>query len=111
MDAIGNPLLVFFSSKLVLAIQEYNTRLLAIKTTIQSLPSTNYTILSYLMSHLDRVIAHSATNKMEGTNLAIVFGPTLIREPDGRGGNAFQDILAMSRYNQLVDNILGQGKL
>ncbi|GFR11082.1 hypothetical protein TNCT_285391 [Trichonephila clavata] len=34
------------------------------------------------MYHLKKVVEHSATNKMEARNLAIVFGPTLVRTTD-----------------------------
>lgn len=33
------------------------------------------------MTHLDRVRAHEADNQMSAHNLAIVFGPTLLRSP------------------------------
>lgn len=34
------------------------------------------------MQHLKRVVDYSQVNKMEARNLAIVFGPTLVRAGD-----------------------------
>eukprot|EP00042_Codosiga_hollandica_P044621 m.444260 g.444260 ORF g.444260 m.444260 type:complete len:1322 (+) comp56833_c0_seq2:91-4056(+) len=50
----------------------------AIKALVHSLPITHYNTLEFLIRHLVRVMQHSATNKMEVKNLAIVFGPTLV---------------------------------
>lgn len=55
---------------------------------VQALPAAHYATLRYLVQHLRRVAAHSAANKMEPRNLAIVFGPTLVRA-------ASDDMLAM----------------
>jgi RhoGAP domain len=55
-------------------IDNYDNRLIEIKTLVQSLPKENYTVLEYLMRHLVRVASLSEENKMEPSNLAIVFG-------------------------------------
>ncbi|XP_047527565.1 rho GTPase-activating protein 21 isoform X4 [Vanessa atalanta] len=55
---------------------------------VHALPPAHYETLKYLIQHLRRVVAHSAFNKMEARNLAIVFGPTLVRA-------ASDDMLAM----------------
>ncbi|KAJ0180336.1 hypothetical protein K1T71_003740 [Dendrolimus kikuchii] len=46
---------------------------------VHALPEAHYETLKYLIQHLRRVVEHSAFNKMEARNLAIVFGPTLVR--------------------------------
>ena len=48
---------------------------------VNNLPDANYATLRFLMTHLDRVRAHEADNQMSAHNLAIVFGPTLLRSP------------------------------
>ncbi|GIX94647.1 hypothetical protein CDAR_3661 [Caerostris darwini] len=53
-------------------------RLKAIKHVLYHLPVHYFATLRYLMYHLKKVVEHSATNKMEARNLAIVFGPTLV---------------------------------
>jgi Rho GTPase-activating protein RGD1 len=52
---------------------------------INSLPDPNYATLRALVLHLHRVTENSAQNRMNGQNLAIVFGPTLMGT--GTGAN------------------------
>lgn len=47
--------------------------------TFQLLDSANQRILFYLFDHLIRVSEHSQMNMMHLDNLAVVFGPTLMR--------------------------------
>ncbi|XP_063718960.1 rho GTPase-activating protein 21-like [Symsagittifera roscoffensis] len=56
-------------------------RLEQIKMVINQLPIHNFETLKYLMRHLDKIAQHSEENKMDVTNLATVFGPTLLRSP------------------------------
>lgn len=46
---------------------------------MKDLPIHNYETLKHILCHLKNVVANSAVNKMESKNLAIVFGPTLVR--------------------------------
>ncbi len=55
-------------------IEVYNDKLIAIKDLVQTLPKENYSVLEYLMSHLNRVSTYSEENKMDPSNIAIVFG-------------------------------------
>ncbi|XP_077514456.1 rho GTPase-activating protein 23-like isoform X2 [Amblyomma americanum] len=57
-------------------------RLAALRALVHELPMHNFETLKFLMQHLKKVVAHSETNKMEARNLAIVFGPTLVRTAD-----------------------------
>ncbi|KAI5867596.1 RhoGAP-domain-containing protein [Durotheca rogersii] len=67
---------------------------------INALPDPNYATLRALTLHLHRVIEHSAVNRMNSQNLAIVFGPTLM----GTGpGSNIQDAGWQVR---VVDTIL-----
>lgn len=50
---------------------------------INALPDPNYATLRALTLHLHRVIEHSAVNRMNSQNLAIVFGPTLMGTAPG----------------------------
>ena len=63
-------------------VEEANKRLNAIRKLIRILPEVNFDTLQHLCQHLERVIEHCDTNKMEIRNLAIVFGPTLVRPAD-----------------------------
>ncbi|KAJ1017793.1 hypothetical protein NDA16_005110 [Ustilago loliicola] len=58
---------------------------------VNELPDANYATLKYLMGHLDKIRALEHLNQMSASNLAIVFGPTLLSPPpagyeDGKPG-------------------------
>ncbi|XP_063773096.1 protein FAM13A-like isoform X1 [Pseudophryne corroboree] len=46
---------------------------------INELPEAHYRLLNYICHFLAQVAAHSADNKMDANNLAIVFGPNCFR--------------------------------
>ena len=48
---------------------------------LSSMPHPNLCTFRYLMHHLHQVQANQEVNKMNASNLAIVFWPTLIRPP------------------------------
>lgn len=48
---------------------------------VNLLPDANYSTLKALMGHLDRVRGAEDVNQMSASNLAIVFGPTLLGPP------------------------------
>ncbi|KAJ0057919.1 hypothetical protein NL108_004435 [Boleophthalmus pectinirostris] len=54
-------------------------RLKTMKKLIRDLPDHYYHTLKFLVTHLKTVADHSDKNKMEPRNLALVFGPTLVR--------------------------------
>ncbi|XP_056375282.1 rho GTPase-activating protein 21 isoform X3 [Hyla sarda] len=54
-------------------------RLVTLKRLILDLPEHHYETLKFLCTHLKTVAENSEKNKMEPRNLAIVFGPTLVR--------------------------------
>ncbi|XP_013908436.1 PREDICTED: rho GTPase-activating protein 21 isoform X4 [Thamnophis sirtalis] len=54
-------------------------RLKTLKSLIHDLPEHHFETLKFLCAHLKSVAEHSEENKMEPRNLAIVFGPTLVR--------------------------------
>uniref|UniRef100_A0A8C5PQK1 Rho GTPase activating protein 21 n=1 Tax=Leptobrachium leishanense TaxID=445787 RepID=A0A8C5PQK1_9ANUR len=56
-----------------------NERLKTLKRLIKDLPDHHYETLKFLSTHLKTVAENSEKNKMEPRNLAIVFGPTLVR--------------------------------
>ena len=55
----------------------------ALTSLIQKLPAANLRTLSLLVHHLHRVTLQQPVNHMSATNLAIVFGPTLLRPSEG----------------------------
>ncbi|ORY04910.1 RhoGAP-domain-containing protein [Basidiobolus meristosporus CBS 931.73] len=64
-------------------IDDYDTRLITIKNLVSALPKPNYILLKRLIEHLEMITDYEDINHMYASNLAIVFGPTLIRPPPG----------------------------
>ncbi|KAI7888660.1 Rho GTPase activation protein [Mucor mucedo] len=62
-------------------MNDYEERMYQIKSIIHSLPKPNYTVLEYLMRHLNLVASYSEINKMESSNLALIFSVGLLRSP------------------------------
>ncbi|XP_022239347.1 uncharacterized protein LOC106457641 isoform X2 [Limulus polyphemus] len=58
------------------------SKLQTIHQLIHLLPRHYFETLKCIMSHLKKVAIHANNNKMEARNLAIVFGPTLVRSAD-----------------------------
>ncbi|CAO3637618.1 unnamed protein product [Cunninghamella echinulata] len=60
-------------------IPDYDDRMYQIKSIIHALPLENFKTLEYLMRHLNRVSLYSEINKMETSNLALIFSVGLLR--------------------------------
>ncbi|KAJ2518597.1 hypothetical protein H4217_003228 [Coemansia sp. RSA 1939] len=89
------------------SIDDYDERLWAIKDLVQALPAANYAVLKRLVEHLERVTDYEEVNHMYGTNLALVFGPSLLRPPPGSSSFA----LAMSNLGHaqsVIKNLILQ---
>uniref|UniRef100_A0A6I8MXC1 Rho GTPase activating protein 23 n=1 Tax=Ornithorhynchus anatinus TaxID=9258 RepID=A0A6I8MXC1_ORNAN len=54
-------------------------RMKTLRKLIRDLPGHYYETLKFLVGHLRTIADHSEKNKMEPRNLALVFGPTLVR--------------------------------
>ncbi|CAL8321354.1 unnamed protein product [Boreogadus saida] len=63
-------------------IEDPAERLKTIKRLLHELPDHHYQTLKFLSAHLKAVADNSEKNKMEPRNLAIVFGPTLVRRSE-----------------------------
>ncbi|XP_030631173.1 rho GTPase-activating protein 23 [Chanos chanos] len=60
-------------------LEDAGDRLKTMKKLIRDLPDHYYHTLKFVVGHLKTVADHSEKNKMEPRNLALVFGPTLVR--------------------------------
>ncbi|XP_047656653.1 rho GTPase-activating protein 23 isoform X4 [Tachysurus fulvidraco] len=60
-------------------LENPSDRLKTLKKLIHDLPDYYFHTLKFLIGHLKTVANHSEKNKMEPRNLALVFGPTLVR--------------------------------
>ncbi|XP_020309420.1 rho GTPase-activating protein 23 isoform X1 [Oncorhynchus kisutch] len=60
-------------------LEDSGNRLKSMKKLIHDLPDHYHHTLKFLVCHLKTVADHADKNKMEPRNLALVFGPTLVR--------------------------------
>ncbi|XP_054471568.1 N-chimaerin isoform X2 [Anoplopoma fimbria] len=77
-------------------------KLEAFREALALLPPSHIETLKYLMAHLKRVTQNEKFNLMNAENLAIIFGPTLMRAPDLDAMTALNDI----RYQRQVVEVL-----
>ncbi|XP_061550006.1 rho GTPase-activating protein 21 isoform X1 [Phycodurus eques] len=80
-------------------------RLKELKKLIQELPDHHYETLKFLCAHLKRVSDNCEKNKMEPRNLAIVFGPTLVRTSEDNMTNMVNH---MPDQCKIVENLIQQ---
>lgn len=73
-------------------IENARLRHIRLHERINELPDPNYATCKYLLGHLDKVRQHESTNSMSISNLAIVFGPTLLGPPPEEAGSVLQDM-------------------
>uniref|UniRef100_A0A672H097 Rho GTPase activating protein 27 n=1 Tax=Salarias fasciatus TaxID=181472 RepID=A0A672H097_SALFA len=88
-------------------IPDYNTKLSHIIELVQSLPPSNHDTMKLLFGHLNRLIKYGENNRMTAQNVAIVFGPTLLR-PEMESSNL---AMHMIYQNQIVEFILREYEL
>ncbi|KAF9303654.1 hypothetical protein BGZ74_003311 [Mortierella antarctica] len=90
------------------ALEDYDERLMTMKDLIRTLPPTNYLLLKRIIEHLERVTDYEEINHMYATNLAIVFGPTLLR-PGGSSATSFAASMKNLGHQQsIVRNLILQ---
>ncbi|XP_061110279.1 rho GTPase-activating protein 21-like [Conger conger] len=80
-------------------------RLKALKTLLQQLPRHHYETLKFLSAHLKTVSENCEKNKMEPRNLAIVFGPTLVRTSED---NMTHMVTHMPDQYRIVETLIQQ---
>nr|XP_039273939.1 rho GTPase-activating protein 24-like [Styela clava] len=72
-----------------------------IKSNLQMLPKANFDLLRYLCRFLDEVQQHSERNKMDVANLALMFGPNIMRAEK-------EDPMAMMSDSTYVQYIMSE---
>jgi hypothetical protein len=83
--------------------EDYDTRLIIIKTLVQRIPKHLSNVLECLMRHLARVADRSDENLMAAENLGIVFGPSLVL-----GGDEGSFVQNLGLHNALVGDMIMQ---
>lgn len=74
---------------------------------LHELPSNNFRLLEFLTQFLLNVSQHSKVNKMTTQNLAIVFGPNLLRPKE----QTFQTSVDIPLVYNIVQTMIEEGKL
>ncbi|XP_042254142.1 rho GTPase-activating protein 27 isoform X1 [Thunnus maccoyii] len=85
-------------------IPDYNVKVSQVCDLVRSLPASNHDTMELLFGHLRRVIQYGEDNRMTVQNVAIVFGPTLLR-PEMESANI---TMHMVFQNQIVELILNE---
>ncbi|UXI22973.1 N-acetylglucosaminyl-phosphatidylinositol biosynthetic protein [Sarcoptes scabiei] len=75
------------------------------RSLIKELPKPNYHTLRFVLQHLLRVTGYSKQNRMHIQNLAIVFGPTLIRKMNDLNNLVF-DMMLQVQQSQVIEFLL-----
>ncbi|XP_042590918.1 rho GTPase-activating protein 27-like isoform X1 [Cyprinus carpio] len=85
-------------------IPDYYSKIAHMRNLVRSLPAPNRDTMEALFSHLRRVIQHGDENRMTVQNVAIVFGPTLLK-PEVETANI---TTYMVFQNQIVEFLLNE---
>ncbi|TRY58511.1 hypothetical protein DNTS_004924 [Danionella cerebrum] len=86
-------------------IEDPVERLKVLKRLLHELPDHHYETLKFLSAHLKTVADSSEKNKMEPRNLAIVFGPTLVRTSED---NMTHMVTHMPDQYKIVETLIQQ---
>ena len=84
-------------------IDQPHRRLEELRRLVHDLPDMHQETLRYVTQHLCNVAEHSSINKMEVRNLAIVFGPTLVRTTED---NMISMVTDMSQQCRIIESLL-----
>uniref|UniRef100_A0A8C4QGF3 Rho-GAP domain-containing protein n=1 Tax=Eptatretus burgeri TaxID=7764 RepID=A0A8C4QGF3_EPTBU len=96
---LSEPLLLntFISA----ALRPHLSTILSMRKLIQQLPTPNRDTAHFLFHHLQRVVENRLDNRMSVQNLAILFGPTLLR-PDLDAGCPAIHAMHQSQVIELI---------
>ncbi|XP_030379307.1 rho GTPase-activating protein 21 isoform X2 [Scaptodrosophila lebanonensis] len=78
------------------------TRIVVLKDIVDTLPRHPYETMKHLIRHLCRVSDNCEVNRMEPKNLAIIFGPSIIRTPNDTLETAVKDMKHQCRIVELL---------
>lgn len=106
---LANPLLTFdrYAEFLKFGTQGELVDTKTLAAALSSLPTANRVLLYWLIKFLKRVSEKASVNKMEVGNLAIVFGPTILRQPATKAASK-DELTATSSQNKLCEVIINR---
>ncbi|KAI4801195.1 hypothetical protein KUCAC02_000120 [Chaenocephalus aceratus] len=84
-------------------IEDAEDRLKTMKKLLHDLPDYYYHTLKFLVGHLKKVADNADKNKMEPRNLALVFGPTLVRTSED---NMTDMVIHMPDRYKIVETLI-----
>ncbi|KAK5851390.1 hypothetical protein PBY51_002190 [Eleginops maclovinus] len=84
-------------------IEDAEDRLKTMKKLLHDLPDHYYHTMKFLVGHLKKVADNSDKNKMEPRNLALVFGPTLVRTSED---NMTDMVIHMPDRYKIVETLI-----
>jgi len=87
-------------------VKDYTTRMIAFQDLVHALPPKNFTALNFLFEHLYKVSTFAEQNKMSISNLAIIFGPTLLKSPPDDKENELMIITRMPFQCKAVEVLI-----
>ena len=76
-----------------------------IKSSIELLPTLNYKVLHYILLHL-KCVADNGENKMGASNLAVIFGQTLVENISIGNQNMDEVMKETERSNKLIEILI-----
>lgn len=84
-------------------ISNHHNRLHKIRNLLRKLPRPHYATLHYLIDHLSAITKNSKVNKMETRNLALMFGPSIVRPSDD---NMATMVTHMSDQCKIIETLI-----
>lgn len=103
IDASSTSFILHYMMYLLTTFLEHEDEIVrrdSLHAIINNLPDPNYATLRAITLHLNRVTENSSVNRMNASNLAIVFGPTLM------GAHSGPNIQDAGWQVRVVDTIL-----
>ncbi|CAJ0598026.1 unnamed protein product [Cylicocyclus nassatus] len=84
-------------------IASHHNRLHKLRNLLRKLPRHHYATLKYIIYHLSEITKNSAVNKMETRNLALMFGPSIVRPSDD---NMATMVTHMSDQCKIIETLI-----
>ncbi|XP_028403543.1 rho GTPase-activating protein 45-like isoform X2 [Dendronephthya gigantea] len=84
------------------AKDEFRSLLAKLQITLKKLPRSNYLTTATLIKHLHKVSLHEEYNQMNPQNLAIVFGPTILKLECENSTTSLSSLVDMSHQTRIV---------
>eukprot|EP01128_Nolandella_sp_AFSM9_P006401 TRINITY_DN3283_c0_g2_i1.p1 TRINITY_DN3283_c0_g2~~TRINITY_DN3283_c0_g2_i1.p1 ORF type:complete len:1199 (+),score=236.71 TRINITY_DN3283_c0_g2_i1:30-3599(+) len=113
LSEIRDPLIPFalYASFIAAANLDDDKRLAAIQDAVKELSLSNRAVLAYLVEFLRRVEKEHETNKMDTTNLGVVFGPTVLRNnnPGSVSSAKNMGLADMASSNRCLELLITHG--